>query len=1021
MVSIGPKIFIQGEDSFRLALKRIYSEVKALDKEMDVLTSSFTKYDSALKKNSETHKMLDRQLQEHNRSLKETENMRDRARAALEKSQQKEREAIATYQKLVAEKGKDNEETKEAEEAARKATDAVNLQAKVLADWEGKVSDARIEVNNLKNALLELPSSLEVVGDGFIKAGDYIAKAGDKLTASVTTPLVALGTASVKNATSFEDGMAKIYTIAKEGQKPMQEMKDELEALSNQTAFSVEDLTEATYQAVSASVKTEDAVGFVSDAVRLARAGFTDTTMAVDLLTTTINAYGYEAKDAAKISDILLKTQNDGKTIVQELAGSMGTVIPTAAAYNVSLENLSAAYVVMTKKGINTARSTTFLNSMFTELERESSDVSKTLQEKTGKSFAQLMDDGKSLGDVLQILYKAVGEDDEAFARLWKNVRAGRGGLALVQGGTEAFNTALERINESAGQTDYALDVLETTSLKAKRAINQLKNTSAELGSELLKALYPTFEKIIKGISDFTDWFKSLDDSTKQAIVRTLLLAASLGPVLSIGGRIIKGGGKVLKFMGKAHKWIKYMGSALDIALPTAESLFAALGKAIDLLPGIGAIASAYLVLGVSAKNMQNARQKQIEQEYGLSDAMKTSIATIDEIKRAHDEWLETQYASREATETNALYVQELSDKYNELVQKNGKVKESDQELANYIIDELATSLGINRDEVQKLIEKNGKFGESLDKVIEKMKTEAMMAAYKDYLTEAVKRQIAAQREYNNIHDQLRPIEEKLLEAQNNYDAALQEYNAHLADGTAETGGYKDKLEDAIYALANAKDAHNQMTDALTDARTEIGEATQDVAFYSKQISATAGKTMDEVNQAIEDGIEEGKENADEYRETVEDALKLDTDPIAYEAMYGMSSAIERYGADVVRAAKRVAANAARGMRNELQIESPSKVTMAIGKYTMEGFTEGMEIAGKQSVDTARMLAEAASQSYAFRNSYEPNGRNYTKSISAPITVSVNVNGNVDNYDALAESIAQRINEAIAIKEEVFA
>ena len=53
------------------------------------------------------------------------------------------------------------------------------------------------------------------------------------------------------------------------------------------------------------------------------------------------------------------------------------------------------------------------INAMFTELEKGSSNVSKILMEKTGKSFAQLMGEGNSLADVLRILYNSVGNDNE--------------------------------------------------------------------------------------------------------------------------------------------------------------------------------------------------------------------------------------------------------------------------------------------------------------------------------------------------------------------------------------------------------------------------------------------------------------------------------------------------------------------------------------------------------------------------------------------------------------------------------
>ncbi len=78
-----------------------------------------------------------------------------------------------------------------------------------------------------------------------------------------------------------------------------------------------------------------------------AAAGFTEASTAVDVLTTAINSYKLEGTEAERVASMLVKTQDEGKTSVGELAANMGRVIPSAAAYNVSLENLTTAYAIL--------------------------------------------------------------------------------------------------------------------------------------------------------------------------------------------------------------------------------------------------------------------------------------------------------------------------------------------------------------------------------------------------------------------------------------------------------------------------------------------------------------------------------------------------------------------------------------------------------------------------------------------------------------------------------------------------
>ena len=186
-------------------------------------------------------------------------------------------------------------------------------------------------------------------------------------------------------AMSFETAMAQVETIAGDASVSykgnMTDMSDAIMQLSSDTGIAAEDIALATYGAISAGVDTSKSVEFVATANALAVGGFTDMATSVDVLTTTLNAYGDKAGTAESISDKLITTQNLGKTTVNELASSMGKVIPSASAYNVSIDNLCASYVAMTKGGIVTAEATTYMKSMLNELADSGSNVGQILQE----------------------------------------------------------------------------------------------------------------------------------------------------------------------------------------------------------------------------------------------------------------------------------------------------------------------------------------------------------------------------------------------------------------------------------------------------------------------------------------------------------------------------------------------------------------------------------------------------------------------------------------------------------------
>ncbi|WP_330639366.1 phage tail tape measure protein, partial [Clostridioides difficile] len=117
------------------------------------------------------------------------------------------------------------------------------------------------------------------------------------------------------------------------------------------------------------------------------------------MLTTIQNAYGMSQKDMAHVSDVLIQTQNKGKLTVDELASSMGKIIPTAKSLNVSVEQLGAGYAILTAKGIASAEATTYMNAMYNELGKSGTKVDKILKKLTDKGFADLQKEGKSTAD----------------------------------------------------------------------------------------------------------------------------------------------------------------------------------------------------------------------------------------------------------------------------------------------------------------------------------------------------------------------------------------------------------------------------------------------------------------------------------------------------------------------------------------------------------------------------------------------------------------------------------------------
>lgn len=418
------------------------------------------------------------------------------------------------------------------------AADSVDDLSSAIGDYEKATGQAANSTGILSERTTETEKNLDEAAEAARKASEEVEKFGDKseetgkqseesskksrdgikeLQGVLASAGIAATLNEIKNgffdcseaAAQFETSTAMVATIADTSQKSLSSISKEVRTYSNETGEAASDMAEATYQAISASVNTADAAAFAGTATKLAVGGFTSATTAVDVLTTAINSYGLAASDATQLSDYLITTQNLGKTSVDQLAQSVGKVIPLASAYNVQMDNLSSAYAVLTANGIATAESGTYLKSMLSELGDTGSDVSEVLLNSTGKTFAQLMEQGYSLGDVMSMLGDAVDGDSTAFNALWSSTEAGIGALSLFNAGADKYNSVLDSMRTSAGATEKAYSTMADTTDKSKQrmenAFNNLKISVGDVLNPALTQVYEGFTNVFAGMSDFVN------------------------------------------------------------------------------------------------------------------------------------------------------------------------------------------------------------------------------------------------------------------------------------------------------------------------------------------------------------------------------------------------------------------------------------------------------------------------------------------------------------------------------------
>lgn len=784
------------------------------------------------------------------------------------------------------------------EEAGESAAEAVE---DAMSDVADSVSDAAKDVGDSASDIGDS------IGDGFEEGTDQASTAIDALAQAL---LAAGVTASVKAITDalmdctqasmeFETAMAKVGTIADESQKPLGDMRNEILALSSETGKSVGELAEATYQAISASVATESAVDFVGTANKLAVGGFSDTTTAVDILTTAINAYGMSADDASKISDVLITTQNLGKTSVAQLGASMGMVIPLAAAYNMNLEDLAASYALLTANGTQTAQATTYVKAALNELGSTSSVVGSTLKKKTGKTFAELMAEGNSLGDVLQVLADSVDGDTTAFNNMWSSSEAGVGMLSILNSGTSKYNSLVQAMEGSTGAATTAFEKMsETGEFAQQRFQNAIENLKIAIGDELA----PVLMELQQSGADAMEWATEFVKEHPEVVAAVTALAAALAVLAAA-----------------------LVGLLVVQQVTTAFTKF----SAALLANPVGAVAVALTALTAAAVAFGAVMKDRTSESVKNRKAIDQCKDSYDELIDSMEEHAKERKESIKSAKTEAATYQNLADKLYELSDKTNKTA-SDKAQMNTIVDQLngaMPELGLSIDETTGALNREKS---AVDAVIDSMKQQALANAYQEQANKAASDLAEAQIQLSEAEEVLNDLRSQAVKKIDEHNAAVQdgtESVQEMASSYAAAGEPVDKYALQLNALNGQIKEQEEVVAGLQGTTSEADERYNKIAEKAYEykiaveesnqgVSDSATEMSDEVKQAYEDmktSIQNSLAGATDAFKKFSGGEEIDKGKII-ENLESQAKGVEEWGQNL----KALAGRAGEGMTKEL-------------------------------------------------------------------------------------------------------
>ena len=360
------------------------------------------------------------------------------------------------------------------------------------------VSSVGKNLQSLESSVGSVTGPLADITGGILKLDAALLAAGVGLTAY-----------AINIADNFGTSFAEIATLIGQPASSLGEFKDQIQAYAEGSSASFEEITSATYNAISAGVDYSESLGLMAVAEKLSIAGRADLGITTKALVSTMNAFGAEMSEAEAYSDIFFTTVQKGQTTLPELADSIGTVAPLAAQAGISFGELGAAVAAITAgAGISTTEAMTALKGTISNIIKPSKEAADTAKE-LGIDFSAAALESKGLAGVLEEVKEATGGNVEKMGLLFGNVRALSAVLPLTGTASEKFAIVLDAMEKSAGNTGIAAKELETDLAKLGQTLkNNVTSAFINFGDNLT-------DETAGIITSMSNMFQSLGNEIK--------------------------------------------------------------------------------------------------------------------------------------------------------------------------------------------------------------------------------------------------------------------------------------------------------------------------------------------------------------------------------------------------------------------------------------------------------------------------------------------------------------------------
>lgn len=570
-----------------------------------------TKLDQALKNVNSTTKTLKNELKEIDKALK---------------LDPKNTELLAQKQKVLAESIQATNEKlktlKEAEEQAQQAFAEGKISEDQYRALQTEIIQTETELKKLEAAAKEAHGSigqtLQEAGSKIQKVGDGMQAAGQKLM-PVTAAITGIGAAAIASAKDLDNGYDTIITKTGATGEAAEKLTKQMDRIFADIPTDAQTAGTAIGEVNTRFHLTGDALGDLSkEFIEFAEINDTDVNNSIDSVDSIMKKFNVDVKDTGKVLGLMTKAGQDTGLSMDDLYRSLETNGATLKEMGLGLEESVNLLAQFEASGVDSSTALAALRKAQQNATKEGKSLDEALNEQI-----EAIKGASSETEALQIATELFGK--KGAAEMTQAIREGR---FSVEDLSASLNDYADTVNDTYNATLDPWDQLTV-------ATNNLKLSGAELAGTILNMLQPAIDKAVAKVKVFSEWFKNLDESQKQMIVKIGAIVAAIGPALIVGGKITSTVGKIVSGVGGL---ITKIGSLSGAAGGLSGALGALASPVGIVIAAIAALAAGFVYLYKTNDEFREKVNSTVEKvKKSFSDMVQKVKPLLQNLKAAFD------------------------------------------------------------------------------------------------------------------------------------------------------------------------------------------------------------------------------------------------------------------------------------------------------------------------------------------------------------------------------------------------